>query len=95
MSINTPVIRARVEAVPAPPLVPDYPAAAGVLVNDTHSQLNATRVDCVVAVDSEDSSGARSPRRAPKAGRYASPAADMPWAASNSRPGRSSSTCGP
>src|ERR1700704_1774758 len=54
MSINTPVIGARVEAVPAPPLVPDYPAAAGVLVNDTHSQLNATRVDCVVAVDSED-----------------------------------------
>ena len=45
MSINTPVIGARVEAVPAPPLVPDYPAAAGVLVNDTHSQLNATRVD--------------------------------------------------
>ena len=54
MSINTPVIGARVEAVPAPPLVPDYPAAAGALVNDTHSQLNATRVDCVVAVDSEE-----------------------------------------
>jgi FAD/FMN-containing dehydrogenase len=54
MSINTLVIGTQSEAVAAPPLVPDHPAATGVVVNDTHSQLNATRVDCVIAVDSED-----------------------------------------
>ena len=36
-------------ALPALP----QPAAAGILVNDIHSQLNATEVDRVVAVDSE------------------------------------------
>src|SRR5262249_56432035 len=37
----------------APPLVPGGVEPASNLVNDTHSQLNATRVDRVVAVGSE------------------------------------------
>jgi FAD/FMN-containing dehydrogenase len=41
------------QTCPAPPLVPGSVEPAGNLVNDTHSQLNATRVDRVVPVGSE------------------------------------------
>ncbi len=63
--------------------------AQGTLVNDIHSQLNATRVDRVVAVDSEAAlrRAIRSARH--DARRSRSPAAVMPWAANSSRAARS------
>jgi FAD/FMN-containing dehydrogenase len=44
---------ASVKTFAAPPLVPGGVEPAGLLVNDTHSQLNATRVDRIEAVGSE------------------------------------------
>src|SRR5215471_10380916 len=45
--------REALNTAPAPPLVPGSVEPAGNLVNDTHSQLNPTRVDRVVPVGSE------------------------------------------
>jgi FAD/FMN-containing dehydrogenase len=50
----TELLRDTIANIASPPLSPSEGAVtAGVFVNDTHSQLNTTRVDRVVAVDSE------------------------------------------
>ena len=63
-------------AAPAP--------SGGELVNDVHSQLNETRVDRVVAVESEAALRAASRPPGVTERRLRSRAAVIPWAASSS-----------
>jgi FAD/FMN-containing dehydrogenase len=53
MSIETHDIATQPQTCAAPSLIPELADAVGVPVNDTHSKLNPTRVDRVVAVRSE------------------------------------------
>ena len=65
----TEVLRDAIVNIPSPPLSPSEGAVVtGVFVNDIHSQLNATRVDRVVAVDSEATLRAAIRPRARKTG---------------------------